>query len=146
VAKYTFQTRRTGFFESDEFLEVTEFCLERAEKCGDTLNHYRNNLLPSNRTSAIAQGLKLLGITARKPLLGFLYEELEDEDCITVIDIFNAVTAFAKGLDLQKMRQLQRRVTERFDMKPCPVCNNLIEASLVDSKVTSCNGTLEKHV
>lgn len=146
VARYTFQSRQVGFFDSEEFLEVVESCFERAEKCGKTLNQYRNTVLAPNRTSAIAQGLKLLGITARKPLLGFLYEALNGEGSITVLDVFNAVTSFAKGLELQKMRQLQRKVTERFDMKPCPVCNKLVDASLVDSKVSSCNEALEKHV
>lgn len=133
VAKYTFQTRRPGFFESEELMEVAESCLERAEKCGDTLNRYREMTLPAKRAKAIAKGLTLLGISARKPLLGFLYEALEKEGRITVLDILNGVTAFARGLDLQKMRQLQRKAAERFDMRPCPVCKNYVDASLVDS-------------
>ncbi|HHT9126712.1 MAG TPA: hypothetical protein ACFYD6_13000 [Candidatus Brocadiia bacterium] len=146
VAKYTFQTRQVGFFDSEEFLEVVESCFERAERCGETLNRYRDNVLTGNKAKSISQGLAILGITARKPLLGFLYETFNEEERLNLIDIFNAITAFARGLELQKMRQLQRKVTERFDMKPCPVCNKLVDASLVDSKVTSCNEALEKHV
>lgn len=137
IARYTFQTRQTGFFESEELLEVINQCLERAEKCGDTLNKHRGTILPQKMAKAIAKGLALLGISARKPLLGFLYETLEKEGRITVLDIFNGVTAFARGLDLQKMRQLQRKVTERFDMRPCPVCRNYVDASLIASSEDS---------
>lgn len=143
VAKYTFQTRRVGFFESEELLEVAESCFERAEKCGETLNRYREMVLPAKRAEAIARGLSLLGISARKPLLGFLYKTLEKESRVTVLDIFNGVTAFARGLDLQKMRQLQRKVTERFDMKPCPVCKHLVDASVVDSRDAQANESVK---
>lgn len=144
VARYTFQTRRIGFFESEELSEVMEDCLERAEKCGDALNRYRSIALPSKKATAIAKGLAIIGIGARKPMLGFLYETLKDQEHLTVLDVFNAVTAYAKGLDLQKMRHLQRKVTERFDMKPCPVCKNLVDASIADSRISQIGDSTRK--